>query len=384
MKTSILYLILTTILCLSCIQEKENTDFADIDFDSETYIEEVKNEIENFEPQKTKKPQAASIKAYKVMSQKFGIPVGSMPIPASWKVIENKKENVLFESEEGVKVYGEQFASFYFSNNQEQNYYAQQGGSKIKPIKSIDRVINEDLKPFLESKGLKYLGQFALPQLAQFDTRFDSYLFKSSPEQRQYQCVVTEWEDGKGNKSAGIIRYFIAQYTTLGGVDWGYTVNAMEARERVYETAKKDFINSLVNFQINPKWVQTNNQYYAQLTQQSSAGHQQRMAALKAQGQAIINNGNTYSSIIDSNHESWKRRNGMQDAGHANNINSGIWERNTVSNPNTGQQYQVEGHNNYYYGNGNNEYIGTNDALYNPNIDNSMNHQNWTQLEIED
>lgn len=382
MKTQHLIYIFVTTFFFGCGQESRNNYFSDFEYDSENYYNENSNQQQSDFTQ-TNNTKEVKMHGYKVMSKQFGIPVGTMPIPISWGNSNNKKENVLFESKDGVKVYGEQFASFYFSNNQEQNYYSQQNGSKIKPIKNINRVINEDLKPFLESKGIKYVGQFPLPQLAQFDKRFDSYLFKSTPEQKQYQCIVTEWEDGKGNKSAGIIRYFTNQYVNIGGMDWGYTLNAMQAPENVYETAKKDFINSLVNFQINPQWVQTNNQYYAQLSQQSNAGHQQRMATLKAQGQAIINNGNVYSSISDSNHESWKRRNSVQDAGHSNSINSGIWERSTVSNPNTGQSYQVDGQNNYYWGNNNNEYIGTDNALYDPRADNTMNNQEWTQYEIE-
>ena len=107
------------------------------------------------------------------------------------------------------------------------------------------------------------------------------------------------------------------------------------------------------------------------------------MAALNSQNQTIINNGNTYSSIIDSNHESWKRRNNIQDAGHSNTINSGIWERSTVSNPNTGKSYLVEGNNNNYWMNNNNEYIGTDNSLYDPRLDNTTNNQEWTQYDID-
>ena len=107
------------------------------------------------------------------------------------------------------------------------------------------------------------------------------------------------------------------------------------------------------------------------------------MAELRAQAKASQNISNTYSSIADSNHESWKSRNNMIDKGHSKYINNGIWEQSTVSNPNTGQTYQVEGQQDYYYGNANNEYIGTNDALYNPNTDNSINNQEWIEYEIE-
>lgn len=373
MKTFQLIFTLSILLFFSC-GESKNNEFSDLEYDYES--EKTNASVSN-------KSNKGKIKGYVIKSKQFGMDFGVMPIPESWKEVYKNKENVIFEGPNGVKVYGEQYASFYFSNNQQQNYYAQQGGSNVKPVKNINQLINQDLKPFLKSKGIQYVGQFPLPQLANFDKRFDSQLFKSTPESKQYQCVVTEWTDDKGNNSLGIIRYFINQYTALGGLDWGYTINAMEAPSEVYEQAKKDYINALLNFRINPQWIQVNNQYYAQLSQQSNAGHQQRMAAIRAQGQAIRNAGNTYSSILDDSHESWKRRNDMNNKGHSNSINSGIWERSTVSNPNTGQSYQVDGQNDYYYGNNNNKYIGTDNPLYNPNLDNTVNNQEWTQYEIQ-
>ncbi|WP_298554868.1 hypothetical protein [uncultured Algibacter sp.] len=375
MKTSIYFFALITVLFFSCGQQKENNDFAEFNINSRTY---------NSDNQTTKKPTNTSkLKGYKVMSKQFGMPVGVMPIPKAWNKSNNTKEGILFESKNGVKVYGERFISHFYSNNPQRNQYAKQSGSNVKPPKNINRVIQEDLKPYAESQGLRLVNQFPISQLAKFDKRFDSYLFKASPENKQYQCIATEWEDKDGSISIGIIRYFTNQYTTIGGMDWGYTLNSMGAPKNIYKQAKKDFINALVNFQINAEWVKANNNHYSNLSKQSNAGHQQRMAAIRLQGQAIRNTGNTYSSMLDDSHESWKRRNNINDAGHSKTINSGIWERNTVSNPNTGQTYQVEGHNNHYYGNNNNEYIGTDNALYNPNIDNSMNNQEWTEYEIE-
>lgn len=378
MKTSIYFSICFSALIISCgQQQKENNDYAE--FNNNNNSETYNNNI----PVKTNAANNNSLKGYKVMSKQFGIPVGTMPIPSTWDISNNQKEGVLFESNDGVKVYGERFFSHFYSNNQELNYFMKQNGSQVKPPKDIQRVLKEDLLPYAESQGIRLVNQFPLNQLAQFDKRFDSYLFKGTPENKHFQCIATEWIEKNGNKSIGIIRYFINQYPTTGGMDWGYTLNSMSASKNNYESAKKVFINSLVNFKINPQWVEANNRYYSQQSQQSNAGHQQRMAALRAQGQASQNISNTYSSISDSNHESWKRRNNMNDAGHSNTINSGIWERSTVSNPNTGQTYQVEGQQDYYYGNNKNEYIGTNDALYNPNMDNSINNQEWIEYEVE-
>ncbi len=385
MKTSLSLLALFTILLCSCgQQQKETNEFTDFDYNSENpYNNNERNPSEEGEKDVAINNPNGQLKAYKIMNQQFGMVFGIMPIPQSWEVADKNKENVLFKGPDGVKVYGEQFASFYYSNNQQQNYYSQQSGSQIKAPKSVDRVINEDLKPFLESKGIRYIGQFPLPQLAQSDLNFHNSIFKATPEQRNYQCIVTEWEDKEGkNRSVGIIRYFTAQYTAIGGMDWGYTINSMEAPISSFEQAKKDYINALINFQVNPQWLQANNQYYAQLSQQSNAGHQQRMADIQAQGQAAINAGNTYSSIADSNYESWKRRNAMSDAGQAKTID-GIYERSNM-NDQYGNQYKVEGYYDNVWKGANDQYIGTNHTNWNPNIDNATNNTNWEQLEYTD
>ena len=166
-------------------------------------------------------------------------------------------------------------------------------------------------------------------------------------------------------------------------MDWGYTINALEAPQGIYDQAKSDYINALLNLQVNPKWIQRNNQYYAQKSGQSAAQHQQRMAAINAQGQSNLNTGNTYNSILDSSHESWKRRNAMTDVGHSNTINSGVWERSTMQDQ-SGNQYQIEGYYNNVWKGNDDLYLGTDDYNYNPNIDSNTNGIDWEQLEYSD
>lgn len=374
MKSNYFLLICLAFCNFSCFQQKNDNLYSDFDTEYENNIDNA--ELSN------KNNTSKGLKLYKIKNQQFGMIFGVMPIPNTWNVVNNTKDNIMFEDPNGTKVYGERYNRFYYSNNPQQNYYSEQNGSQIKPPKDLNNVIHEDLKPFLASKGINYIGQFPLPQLAQADQQLDNALFKSVPEDKKFSCVVTEWEDNNGNKSLGVLRYFTNYYTSLGGMDWGYTLNAMEAPKSVYEEAKKDYINALLNLQVNPNWLQRNNQYYAQQSQQSSAQHQQRMAAIRAQGQAAINTGNTYSSILDSNHDSWKRRNAITDAGHSNSVNA-IWERNTM-NDQSGNTYQVEGYYNNVWKGNDDYYIATDNVNWNPNIDNSTNNINWEQLEYSD
>ncbi|MBR9846530.1 MAG: hypothetical protein GYB35_10715 [Algicola sp.] len=373
MKTYSLFLVISVLFFYSCTDQKESYLSSSATVDN---VNDSENTTENNDN------TSKTLKLYKIKSQQFGMLFGVMPIPDSWNIISNSKDNILFESQNGIKVYGERSNMFFYSNNQELNYFYKQGGNQVKAPKGINAVLNEDLKPFLESNGLNYVRQFPLPQLAQTDKQLDNALFKSVPEEKKYECIGTEWEDQNGNKSLGIIRYFTTYYPTAGGMNWGYTLNALEAPKAVYEDAKKDYINALLNLQINPNWIQKNNQYYAQQSQQSKAAHQQRMASIRAQGQALTNTGNIYSSISDSNHESWKRRNAMTDAGHSKSVDA-IWERSNY-NDQSGNQYQVDGYYNDVWKTNNNDYIGANNTNWNPNVDNATNGINWEQLENSD
>lgn len=427
MKTSqLIYILIATVFCFSCGGEKtnENTEF---DFKSEGYAQydneqgnynqngngqrnanynqnngqqngnwqQNGNEQENgnynqngnrqqnanYQGNNNQQQRSTSngLKPYKIMSPQFGMPFGIMPIPQSWNKKGQNQENILFESANGVKVYNEQYVSFSHYNDPQRSQFAQQNGENVQPIKSLERVINEDFKPYLQKEGVTFVRQYPLPQLAQSDKRIDSYMYKATPENKQYQCMVTEWKDQKGNLSLGVVRYFVTQYPNIGGMSWGYTINSMEAPQGVYQNAKQEVIYALLNLQINPQWVKANNQHYSKMAQQSNAGHRARMAAIEATGRAIRQNGKAYSDMADSSHESWKRRNAISDRGQANAVDA-IWDRRNMTDG-SGNTYKVEGYDNNVWMNGSNEYIGTNNPNWNPNIDNGTNNQNWEQLQ---
>lgn len=371
-------LLISLILFCSCIESNSDPISSEVYNGDLSAEKDVESYVES--PQVTK---ANATKLYKIKSTQYNMLFGVLPIPQSWKVVDNRKDNILFEGPNGLKVYGDLFAGFSYSQDPQANYFYQQQGTKVMPPKSIQQVIEEDLKPYLSKEGWTYLGFFELEQLAKKDTEFDKALFKSVPENKTYRCVVTEWKHNNGKKSLGIIRYYTNYYTAMPNMDWGYTINALEVSQEAYESTKREYINTLLNLKINPNWIQKNNQVYANKSRQSSAQHQRRMAAIHAQGQIATQTANTYSSILDSSHDSWKRRNAMTDAGHSNTINSGIWERSTMQDQ-SGNQYQVQGYYDNVWKGTNDNYVGTNDVNWNPNIDSSTKAIDWEQLENND
>ncbi|MCX7550801.1 hypothetical protein [Xanthomarina sp. F2636L] len=372
-RSTYFYSILALLLIFSCGENKENTEFTEYSFDTENTFE---NQEAKPIQQKRKKH---AIKPYYVMNKQFGMPIGAMPIPNNWTKKEQNSENIYFEGPDGIQVFGEVSNSFFYSNSPERNQYTLQTGSQVKPVKNIQRLIEEELKPLVEAEGFRFKNQFPLPQLAQFDNRFNSYLFKSTPEQRQNDCIVTEWESTDGKLMMVIVRYYIAQYTSIGGLDWGYTLNSLLAPKSEYDYAKNAYINSLVNFEINPKWIQVHNQYYAQTALQNNAAHQQRMANIQAHGEQIRAAGRASSQALDNQYNNWRSGQTASDASHSKYID-GIYERRNMTDP-SGNIYKVDGYQNNVWMNNNNEYIATDNSLYNPNTDNTTNDYNWQQLE---
>ena len=365
------------IIITSCNQQNDRNTMSESTFDHSAENSKFNN---SYTKKNDERPVNRGIKYHNLIDPQFGIPFGAMPIPASWNESNNTGENLLFEGPNGVKIYKAQTFSHFYSNDPQLNQSYQQSGYSVQPVKNIQRFIDEDLNSIAQSQGIHFVRQYPLPQIVQFDTRLDSYLFKGTPEQKQFQCVLTEWEDQQGNPSLVIVRYSVTQYQ-VGGIDWGYTLNVMDANKEIYEETKNAYINSIVNFQINPQWVQTNNRYWSQRAQQSNAAHQQRMADIKAFGEANTRAHNARMEMSDRNFESYQRRSAMTDAGHSNYID-GIWDRTNVTDPNNGQRYKVESGSDYYWMNNNGEYIKSDNPNYNPNTDPLYNNQNWTQTTI--
>jgi hypothetical protein len=162
-----------------------------------------------------------------------------------------------------------------------------------------------------------------------------------------------------------------------------YYMNALSAPPAVYEQAKKHFLYGLANQKIDPQYLAYYNQQQQQKSQASWNAHRQRMAGRQAAFDSWNRTQQTMNEINDINMQGWRNRNQISDRMQERSVD-GIWEREAVTNPYSGQQGKVQsGYNNYYmnqYG----EYIGTNDEFYRPNQDPNVNHQEWRKVQRQD
>ena len=292
--------------------------------------------------------------------------LGYMPLPEDWKILNQAgKDGEYIVGPNDIKVLPPKADYFTYSNLPGMNQMSSQAGQQVKPLMSVESLVKNELEPLLKKEGAKLIKGYHIPELQKYAENYDQFTFKSVPQQTTFKAYATEWQHEEGNLLL-ILNYRVSYSNT--GVYWGYHTEMIGAPSAHFERAKKTYIYSLVNRKYNPQWLRACYMEEAQKAAQSGKLHQQRMAALRAEGQAIIERGKAYSAKVDVNHQRW--------------MNAHL-EQTTVTNSNSGQSYQVDAGANEYWINSNGEYISSNNFNYNPNTDNTVNNQAWTKTIIQ-
>jgi hypothetical protein len=280
-----------------------------------------------------------------------------IPLPKKWKIDGNS-----IVGPKGIKTSDYPFQFFTFQQR--------------RPL-STEQIVREDLAPFIYESGGKILGTFVIPELQNYDRAYSNLLWTFGNPRKEFNVLGVDIDDGDGGKSLLVIRQLIT--TDQYGGNWGYYVNGLEANASVYEEAKNDYLFALSHIQPNMDAIAAHNQREIQKSNASWAAHSARMAAnqaaFNARNQAWME---TSNAISDISMKGWRDRNAMNDAGHNRSVNSAL-EEETIYDPASGQTIQAEAGSNRYFTNGNNEYIRTDDYLYDPNMDNSVNMYEWKE-----
>lgn len=312
------------------------------------------------------------------------------PFPKSWKINPNPKAAIQVQAPNNVRIKKTETHQFAYA----QDAFAQESirkmGSQVAAPLSLDQILQQQIVPSAQSQGYQLTKKYDMPNYRNKLNVFMGQMFGMGSAV-QISVMGTEWEHNNGQKSFIILT---RNYRTDGKfVLWQLHTTEMEAPASAFEQGKQTWIYALENTQINQQWLQATNQKLMvqkqqtdaknrQMMQQSQMAHQQRMANIRAQGQAALNTGKIYSDILDSSHSSYMGRSAVSSAGQSAYVNS-VWERQTMTD-NSGNRYQVDGYDNNVWMNQNNQYIGTDNTNYNPNIDNAVNNQVWEQLQSAD
>src|SRR5690554_6555858 len=370
MKNSISLLILVSasivhISCLNKISEEQNFD-NEVSFSKNHDLANVSGN-----KQAVKKD---TIIYYNNIDSRNGMLKSRIPLPSTWKQQNNKEYS--YTGPNGIKIHGERSSMFMFSNDQQTNNIYQQSGVPIQFPKSVDQVINEGFMEYANKINRKLVKKYPIPQLAVWDKQYDDKLYKSLPSQKTFTIMGLEWRDPDGTSFLTVLHHFVS-YDNYGGY-WGIIYTVLESSEAAFEKAKRQYINGLLNQQINPQWLQVINQNDMQIAQRSNAAHQTRMADLKALGDQDTANRNARMAAMDQNMDSWRANQAADDRRH-NQVIDNIRGTTNVSDPNTGNTYKVEAGANQYWMNNHGEYIKSDNSLYDPNLDKTINNQTWIE-----
>ncbi|MCB0773157.1 MAG: hypothetical protein KDB93_07270, partial [Flavobacteriales bacterium] len=204
------------------------------------------------------------------------------------------------------------------------------------------------------------------------------------------QTLMSVWK--KGDQRRALFLNWM-RMDGEGFVIWGYGVSTLDATANIFETEKNSLIQSSLTAQSAPEGIAAQHrdaemkehqgrmqaQQQQMQNQQSWAAHNQRMqanqAAFNAQQAAhndMVNSVN--NSIMGGYNSTMGSMDRMQNA----TIN-GIRGEQDAYNPYSGEAGKVQSGYDNYWMNRDGQYIGTNDVMYDPNMNSDQTDQ-WRQV----
>ena len=318
---------------------------------------------------------------YAVKDQNTGMVSQQVPYPASWKVSEATQGNApAITGPGGVKVYYWGGESFTYSNDPYTQQTYQMAGVPMRLPVDINTYVQQDVAKVMGKKGMRLVKQYPLPQVAASNQAYASKLYKTERTRDQYLSMGTEWTDANGEQTFMIVNMMVSESQSL--LFWNTHMQLVSAEKGYMASAKAALVNSIVNTQYNPQQIaaynaseqrkhsQSQTQFNAQ--QQENQRHFDQRQQLHRETQEYVNKSST---------DAYNYRQQVND-GLQHSFNNYINDENTVRDNTTGEHYQVQTGANQYWMNNNQEYIQSNDALYNPNADQNTWDQQWQEVEV--
>lgn len=261
-------------------------------------------------------------------------------------------------------------------------------GKLSRPLASPQRIFNEEVRPRMEKSGYQYLGEREQPDVTRY---LQNKMASKFSMNTSLSIFNTEWKNESGQKALAGITLVSMQQPAISGamMVWYYSVTYTFVNEEVYEQTLERMKEATFSFQENPEWEQ----YVSQLRQQRAFENQQRLQLAAAQHQ---NRMQANQAAFNAHQEKMKGIWAAQDANHASFMNRNfgpgsdtgqrqflnmINEEETVYNPLTGSNYQVNAGSMEYWMDSDGNYIRNDDAFYTPNGDINLNNREWVKVE---
>jgi len=308
------------------------------------------------------------------------------PIPESWEV-HGLEAPIYISGPHDLRVYKTDVQQFAWSADPFMRESIRQMGQALAPPASLKEILDQQVKPGAQSQGYRFEGSYEVPGVVGFWYR----VFAGMPQtnaRRTVEALATEWEAEGGTKS--LILLVRTTIESPQSMIWQLQTTELEVSAEHYETAKSAYLYALASTEINPEWqaaagralqssIRQTKRYWDNASQISRQAHQQRMQAIAARGAAAQSTGKIYSDILDISHKGYLTRDNLNSAGQSRTI-QGIQNTTVIDNHETGESYNVDGNNSYYWVNNKGVYIGTDNALFDPRSNAATRNEQWNRF----
>ncbi len=370
-----IFLILTCIF-LSCIESKKESAENQLDTNMER-AEMTSNEpmTEN----SIKNTDAPRLKYFYNTDSRNGMVTERIPFPKEWE--QHKSGEFAFTGPNGVKVYGEVGQYYSYSNDPMMMNMYQQTGVKVKYPLSMDQTIEEILMPIANKVNRKLVKKYPITPLLEGYKSFCSMIYKQQRNPTQFDATALEWEDPDGTKWVTIFFYQFDQ--GQNDILWGFQMGAVGAPALYFEQARQDYLNGMLNRQINPEWIRTMNQQTQYAVQKIDEQTERQQAEFKRGMEQRQKQWEADQEMRANNQKQWEA--GLEARSlRQEHIADVILGKTNIIDPETGTKTKINHTSNRYWVNTRGYYIGTNTTYDDPNKNAFINGETWREFKVDD
>jgi hypothetical protein len=326
-----------------------------------------------------KETEPKRISYFNTIDTRNGMVIERYPFPHTWQ--KQTQGEFAYTGPNGIKVYSDKGMRYAYTTDPTTLQQYQYVGMQVKYPMTIDQVIENELMVNANALNRKMTKKYPLPQILQFDQNLDKMLFKVEQNPKQMDVLGIEWVDPDGTKWLTVLHYELEQ--GYNNVFWNYRASAIGASPAYFEQAKLDYLNGLLNRQINTQWISAMNQQNEYTIRKSNEAHAKREAEFKRGVAQRQSQWESDLQLREKNQQQWE--NNLEAKSRSQeHISDVILGKTNIVDQSTGERSKVDHNSDYYWVNSDGKYVGTDDYKYDPNKDDFINNRTWKEYKIDD
>ena len=324
-----------------------------------------------------------------------GLVVYSSEFPSGWEVIskptytmDQKLPSFLLQIQgpDHLKYFNIPVSLYISYDDPQMNQYMRNAGlaKMIKPEQSIEQILQYEVAGRMKNSGFTYSGTRDFPELKNF---IQQEINKTGIPNVQFRLLNTEWKSNSGQKAlVDVSKYTLRQAGSMGMSVWYYSVEYLFVDDAAYENAVSNLVDATLSMKHNPEWERYRDLLVQERARASARQHQANMRNQQAAFEAHQRKMQGIWAAEDANHAAFMNRNfgsnNSSDRSQQQFLNM-INEEETVTNPSTGNSYQVNAGSTEYWMDNDGNYIENNDLFYDPNGDINLNDREWIKAKVQ-